>query len=72
MVWLPYGVKSLRIRLAMSTEYRRMTDRHPAMHHVIKTLRNTNIPDEDILEFFVQHYFALLSPCHGISHLDLV
>jgi len=27
MVWLPDGVKSLMIRLAVSTEYRRVTDR---------------------------------------------
>ena len=37
-----------------------------------RELRNVNKPDEDILEFFVQHYFALPSPCHGIFYLNLV
>ena len=37
-----------------------------------KNSGNVNKPDEDILEFFVQHYFALLSLCRGILYPDLV
>ena len=42
VVWLPYGEKSLRICLAISTEYRRVTDRRTdrqtSRHSIVRAM----------------------------------
>ena len=38
MVWLPDGEKSLMICLAISTEYRRVTDRQTCCHGIVRAM----------------------------------